>query len=138
MNTKDIEIEAPLLGDKLENIFSRQVDLMAHYHSIEDSNGLLLYKEIPVDLHDRLGQARLRELIRRTTDELSEASHTLKNSPWKQSHVLTDVDHFYEEIADAFHFFIEFCIAAGLTAEDLYRIYFKKSEVNLFRQESRY
>lgn len=138
MNTKDIEIEAPSEGDMLGNIFSRQTELMTHYHEIEKKNGLLQYEKLPIDLHDRHGQARLRELIRRTTDELSEASHTLKNSPWKQSHVLTDVDHFYEEIADAFHFFIEFCISAGMTAEDLYSIYFKKSEVNRFRQKSEY
>ena len=138
MNVKDIDIEAPLEGDMFENIFSRQIELMAEYHSIEHRNGLLLYPTVPIDLHDRKGQARIRELIRRVIEELMESSHTLKNSPWKQSHVLTDADHFYEELSDAFHFFIELCIAVGMTAEDLYKIYFKKSEVNKFRQETRY
>ena len=111
---------------------------MYRYHDIEENNGLLLYEEVPIDLHDRHGQARIRELIRRCVEELFEASHTLKNSPWKVSHVLTDEDHFYEELADAFHFFIELCISVGLDSEDLYSLYFKKSEVNLFRQRSAY
>jgi len=108
------------------------------YHDIEKDNGLLLYEKIPIDLHDRHGQVRVRELIRRCVEEMVEASHTLKNSPWKQSHVLTDIDHFCEEIADAFHFFIELCISVGIDSDDLYSLYFKKSEVNLFRQRSAY
>lgn len=138
MNILDIETEAPEDGDRLANIFGRQTDLMNKYHEIEKGNGLLQYEGVPVDLHDRAGQARIRELIRRTTDELSEASHCLKNSPWKKSHVLTDENHFMEEIADAFHFFIELCISIGLDSESLHRLYFKKSEVNKFRQESNY
>ncbi len=138
MNTKDIETEAPSTGDWLQNIFVRQRQLMDKYDELEKRNNLLLYEGVPIDLHDRMGQARIRELIRRTVEELFEASHCLKNSAWKNSHVLTDEDHFYEEIADAFHFFIELCIATGLNAEALYRVYFKKSEVNKFRQVSNY
>ncbi len=138
MNIDDIDTEAPTDGDKLENIFERQRELMARYHEIERDNGLLLYEGIPVDLHDRMGQVRIRELIRRSVEELFEASHALKNSPWKQSHVLTDERHFVEELADAFHFFIELCLAVGLDADTLYKIYFRKSEVNLFRQRSQY
>jgi len=138
VNIKDIETDAPGFGDWLENIFTRQRELMVKYHEIEKSNDLLLYEKIPVDLHDRHGQARMRELIRRCVEELIEASHTLKNSPWKCSHVLTDEEHFYEELSDAFHFFLEICIAVGMNAEDLYRLYFKKSEVNMFRQKTNY
>ena len=138
VNIKDIETEAPTKGDWLQNIFLRQRELMEKYHRIEKGNGLLLYEGVPIDLHDRMGQARIRELIRRTVEELFEASHTLKNSPWKGSHVLTDEDHFYEELADALHFFIELCIAVGLDAETLHKVYFKKSEVNKFRVKSNY
>lgn len=138
VNIKDIKTEAPSEGDWLQNIFSRQRELMEKYDEIEKRNGLLLYEGVPVDLHDRRGQFRIRELIRRCVEELFEASHTLKNSAWKNSHVLTDTDHFYEEVADAFHFIVELCIATGLDAEDLYKIYFKKSEVNKFRQASNY
>ena len=137
VNIKDIETEAPEEGDWLLNIFSRQRELMEKYDSLERANGFPVPIP-PVDLHDRHGQVYIRELIRRTVEELFEASHCLKNSAWKQSHILTDEDHFYEEIADAFHFFIELCIAVGLEEEALYKVYFKKSEVNKFRQRSQY
>ena len=138
MNIKDIKTEAPVDGDWLKNIFLRQRELLDKYHEIEKQNGLLLYEGVPADLHNRKGQVHIRELIRRVVEELFEASHTLKNSPWKQSHVLTDEDHFYEELSDAFHFFIELCITVGIDPEALYKLYFKKSEVNKFRQRSAY
>jgi hypothetical protein len=138
VNVKDIEVEAPVEGDMLSNIFARQKELMEKYHDIEKNNDLLIYEGIPIDLHDRKGQARIKELIRRIVEELNEASHTLKNQSWKQSHVLTDTTHFYEELSDSFHFFIELCIAVGLSSEDLYKVYYKKSEVNKFRIDSKY
>lgn len=81
---------------------------------------------------------RLKDLAYRVVEELSEATNTLKNKPWKQDFVETDADHFYEELADAFHFFVEFAITAGLDAESLTKVYFAKSEVNKFRQRSGY
>ena len=141
MNTKDIideEVIIPEDGNLLQAMFDRQRELMGAYHVIERENGLLLSDQVPIDLHDKLGQARIRELIRRVVEELFEASHTLKNSPWKVSHVLTDEDHFYEELSDAWHFFLELLITVGIDAEDLYRIYYKKAEVNSFRQRSKY
>ena len=50
----------------------------------------------------------------------------------------TDVTHYVEELIDALHFFVELLILSGLKAEDAFRIYFKKSEVNKFRQRSKY
>ncbi len=137
VNIKDIDTEAPREGDWLQNIFVRQLELMEKYDELERANGFPVPSH-PVDLHNRHTQVYIRELIRRTVEELFESSHCLKNSAWKQSHILTDEDHFYEELADAFHFFIELCIAVGLDAEALYKVYFKKSEVNKFRQRSAY
>lgn len=137
VNIKDIDTDAPKKGDWLQNIFTRQLELMEKYDDLERRNGFFVPAH-PVDLHSRKSQAYVRELIRRAVEELFEASHCLKNSAWKQSHILTDEDHFYEELADAFHFFIELCIAVGLDSEALYKVYFKKSEVNKFRQRSAY
>ena len=67
-----------------------------------------------------------------------EAMNVLKNKPWKQSEVTTDKVHFYEELGDTLHFFVELCITAGMTASDLARIYHRKHAVNEFRQESKY
>lgn len=136
MNINDIETEAPEDGDKLENIFRRQQELEDRYAGIEEENGFP--PPVSKDLNDRLRQRHLKDAAYRVVEELSEATNCLKNKPWKTSPVLTDEDHFYEEVADAFHFFIRFCIEANLDADKLYKLYFLKSEVNKFRQDSNY
>lgn len=143
MNVKDIDLDLEQLrekygSDRLDAIFTRQMELMEKYHVIEAANDLLLTDDIPVDLHDNKGQAHLKDMAYRCISEIVESTECLKNKPWKTTHMFTDVEHFYEEIADAFHFFIEFCILSGMNAEDLFSMYFKKSEVNRFRQRSGY
>lgn len=143
MNIKHVklnwdEVRSKYGSDRLEAVFARQRELMEKYHPIEAANDLLITPDIPVDLHDRLGQARLKDMAYRCISEIVEATECLKNKPWKQTHMFTDVDHYYEELADAFHFFVEMCILSGLTAEDLFMLYFAKSEVNKFRQRSGY
>lgn len=137
VNVKDVEVEFPE-GDMLENVFSRQRELMETYHHIERKNGLLQTEDVPVDLHSAQGQARLKDFAWRVTEEIGEAMNCLKNKPWKQTQMLTDEVHYIEELVDAFHFFVELCILSGLSAEDLFRMYFSKSEVNKFRQRSQY
>lgn len=136
VNINDIETEAPEEGDWLINIFARQRELENRYEDIEESNGFPRPSEL--DLDDAKTQAFLKDAAYRMIEEISEATNCLKNKPWKTTQVPTDQNHFYEEIADAWHFFVRFCIYAGLTAEDVYRLYFKKSEVNRFRQETNY
>ena len=137
MNVSDVD-KQEIVGDKLEAIFARQRELMERYHKIEAENGLLLTDQVPVDLDSYKGQARLRDFIYRTTAELFESGECLKLKAWVQTPLATDRQHFYEEIADALHFMIEFCILAGLDAQSLTDYYFRKSKVNIFRQGSNY
>lgn len=148
MNIKDVEIDWALLQEKygdenalneLQLIFARQRELMDTYHGIEQRNGALVVEPAHYgNLDARVVQMRIKDMAYRCIEELSEATNTLKNKPWKNDEVATDRDHFYEELADAFHFFVELCIIAGLGFEDLFRLYFLKSEVNKFRQRSNY
>lgn len=154
MNTKDFPVDLDDVMDAytdngtddrgfLSAMFEKQWELVRRYHEIESANGALV---VPLDngiggigdLNDRGVQMRLKDLAYRVVEELSECTNTLKNKPWKQDYVETDAEHFYEELADAFHFFLEFCITAGLDAEGLTKVYFAKSEVNKFRQRSGY
>lgn len=137
MNIDDVK-EIKVKGDKLEAIFIRQKELMNKYHKIEAKSGLMQTDKVPVDIDSPAGQARLKDFAWRITEEIGEAMNCLKQKPWKQTHMETDVVHYLEEIIDAFHFFIELCILSGLTADDLCIFYFKKSEVNKFRQRSNY
>lgn len=154
MNTKDFQVDLDEVMDEYQTggftdrgfltaIFHRQWELVRKYHEIESTNGAIT---VPLDggiggigdLNDRDVQMRLKDLAYRVVEELSECTNTLKNKPWKQDYVETDANHFYEELADAFHFFMEFCITAGLDASSLTQVYFSKSEVNKFRQRSGY
>lgn len=134
MRTREEKYE----GDTLRMIFDRQRELMHKYHPIERDNGLLLTEDVPVDIHSHAGQARLKDMCWRCVEELGEAMNCLKNKAWKQTMMETDVVHYREELADAFHFFVELCILSDISAGDLFTLYFLKSEVNKFRQESKY
>jgi len=139
VNVKDFEdIQIPE-GDMLQTIFDGQHELIAKYHEIEERRGaLVIVPEYFGDLDLRYVQWRIKDLAYRMVEELTEATNTLKNKPWKQSEVTTDKLHFYEELADALHFYVELCITAGMDAEDLARIYHRKHAVNEFRQRSNY
>lgn len=133
---KDVELPD---GDLLVTIFEGQGELIARYHDIERSRGALVVEPSQFgNIDHRFVQWRIKDLAYRCIEELTEATNTLKNKPWKQSEVSTDKDHFYEELADAFHFFIELCITAGMDAEDLALMYHRKHAVNKFRQRSNY
>jgi hypothetical protein len=227
LDFEDKDVPTPSMGsDRLFLIFCRQKELMEKYHTIELNNGLLQHPLVPVDIHSRHGQARLKDFAWRVTEELTEAiqaymdhkilrehyieelsdayhflveltilsdvseeelfkrfNHTqseewcrlsrmftsiylsddlkfsesqikartylvihqlglamncLKNKPWKNTHMLTDVNEFKKYIVRAHKDFIRLCLSSDLKAEDLYMIYFKKSEVNKFRQRSNY
>lgn len=71
------------------------------------------------------------------TDEFHEALDEVGWKPWASSR------HFNEEavkgeLVDAFHFFINMCMLAGVTADDLIEGYVKKSGKNIARQEAGY
>lgn len=129
MNIRDFEKET-IKGDRLEAIFRRQRELMEKYHKIEASNGLLQTTDVPVDLHDRFGQARIKDFAWRITEELGEALEAQRIHP-------DILDHRDEEIADALHFLVEMSILSGLKPQDIVQedpsndkleILFKKAE----------
>ena len=145
VNVKDFEIDWEVIQgvydttDFLTIIFDRQAELMEKYGPIELANGTHVPSDrMHGDLDSRVIQTRIKDMSQRMVEELMEAMNTLKNKPWKQDYKPTNADHFYEEIADCLHFFVELCIISGMTAEDLFSFYMRKSEVNKFRQRSGY
>ena len=66
------------------------------------------------------------------------AANTLKNKPWKQSHISTDDNKFRMYMSCAYIQLIFLLGVSGLTSKDIYEVYYKKSEVNKFRQRSNY
>jgi len=70
--------------------------------------------------------------------EIGCASNCLKQRPWKNTHQLVDRDRFYGHMTSAFWFMIQLFVASGLGADEIFRMYYLKSEVNKFRQRSGY
>jgi NTP pyrophosphatase (non-canonical NTP hydrolase) len=118
-------------------MFTKQKFLEEKYNPIEKATGALV-PDLPLDIHTFHGQERARMLIYRITEELYEAGNCLRNKAWKRSQVPCDKDHFLEELADAVHFVIQLFLELGLEAEDVFKLYFRKSIVNEFRQQSKY
>ena len=138
VNIKDYDFDEEV-GDMLQSIFDRQFDLLIEYKLIEWKNlPHVVPEKIPVEINSYMGQDQIKQRFFWAIIEMAEAIDCLKNKPWKQTMVEVDVDHFREEVADALHFFIEGCILAGITASDLFSLYMRKSEVNKFRQRSKY
>lgn len=127
--------------DTLATLFAKQYELMRAVWSKEIKSGL----SVPTseswwgDVDFRAVQARIHETFGHLVRELSEAmAHLDGSKSWKEKPRVTDVPEFREEIADAFHFFLEFCILSGLDAESLFTEYFKKSIVNADRVQNGY
>lgn len=108
MNINDVGELQELPEDLLGYIFQEQRSLMEKYHEIEAANGLLLTPDIPVNLHDKMGQARLKDFAWRTMEEIGEALEAATEG------VEDFNEHAREEMADALHFLVELCILAGL------------------------
>lgn len=70
--------------------------------------------------------------------QLGMVCHTLKNKPWKQTQLLTDVKEYKSRLCEAFIWFAAFCHSVKLNDADLFDLYHRKSQVNEFRQRSNY
>lgn len=73
-----------------------------------------------------------------TTYRIGIAMNFLRNKAWKQSHVPTDEGRFREAALKGFDALINLWAALGYDQTTLFTYYFKKSEVNKFRQRSNY
>lgn len=108
-----LDYEANSIEDKkyLENIFYEQQELMDKYHDIEKSSGLLQTEDCPVNLHDRKGQARIKDFCWRVTEEVGEALEANRKKEY---------DHFIEELIDGLHFLTEMTILVGEFPDTLF------------------
>ena len=72
-----------------------------------------------------------------TIQHIGLAMNCLKQKPWKQTHILTDVELFEDLIIDAYRAFCKY-LRCHMTADETFDYYFKKSRVNDFRIRSNY
>lgn len=117
----------------LEDSFDRQLNFM---HELRLNDKL---PEWPVDLTTKPGQRLAKETIFNIIEELMEASFTLKN----KMHRMTDdraldLDHYKEELGDAYAYFIELCILSGIDHRELYHEHCRKNAIVLDRLKKGY
>lgn len=79
----------------------------------------------------------LKDMILALEDELHEAMGEFGWKPWSER-VFIDENPLKGELIDAWHFFMNLCIAAGLGTEEWYDRYYGKAEVNRKRQVEGY
>lgn len=66
------------------------------------------------------------------------AGNCLKNKKWKQSQMPTDVNKFKFLLIQGFRSLIALFKACGCSTDEIYVYYYRKSEVNKFRQRTNY
>jgi hypothetical protein len=153
MNIKNATTEN-IQGDRLISIFGRQKELMNKYHDIEKNIGLMQTEDCPVNLHDKRGQARLKDFAWRTTEEIAEAMETLpmiheladkvaelrvSDFPGADSFAIKHEEiqksiednmlHFQEELVDSLHFFTEFTILCGISPLEIWQLISNNEEL---------
>jgi len=70
--------------------------------------------------------------------QLGLLGNTLKNKRWKQSEVETDEVKFCHILQLVYYYFFILCASMNFMGDKIYDIYFKKSKVNEFRQDTKY
>ena len=112
--------------DKLETLFKLQAELN---------------KKIGVDTASFTTEKEKAQWIlnycRAMAQEMAELTDSV---PWKwwAKYQEFDAQNVAVELIDLLHFWISACQVMGLTAEDVFRIYTQKHEVNFRRQENGY
>lgn len=125
--------------DILSTMFCKQEQHMEAYGGISHTTPVATPRMYG-DLDNPVIQAKIREFAGYTIEELlGEAiSGHLKNKPWKQTFKTVDREAFLDELADAWHFFIELHVYAGVSPEDVFKAYFKKALENDQRRATGY
>lgn len=144
MNIKHVKLPEGFMEEvdaagKLEFLLQTQARGEEEYREIERRHGHKVPDQLPLDINNRHDQQYFKDGVYRLIEELSEATNCLRNRPHTQTEYATDEDHFLEEFAgDSVHYFLRLMVLLGISAEDMVKLYFKKSQVNEFRRASNY
>jgi dimeric dUTPase (all-alpha-NTP-PPase superfamily) len=86
---------------------------------------------------DKPEQRSLEYKVTKFVEQLGMTCNCLKNKPWKQSNMLTDVDQFKKRLTNVWVVYIAI-LSDGMSVDEITDTYLKKSQVNKFRQRSNY
>jgi dimeric dUTPase (all-alpha-NTP-PPase superfamily) len=115
-------VEEIFPADRLQAMFDAQQKLQAMYNGYDLDNQTQ---------DDRIENIKLNVLA--LTDELHEALNETGWKPWATSRHINE-DALKNELIDAWHFFMNLCLHAGLTPDELFKRYAEKRAINVQRQ----
>lgn len=125
--------EAKLDGDKLDLMFKMQFELqqrLGTWDKIKDNPSM----------KQQMCNQMFIALIEESVEIIRETPYKNPNFVpfgWKKTQ-LGDPDKFKDEIVDLFHFFMNFCLLADMTADELFERYLAKNGINHKRQDTGY
>lgn len=119
--------------DKLERIFELQRELNRFTF---EKNDLVSFDAIPGERS--LQNQWLRNYALAMTQEISELVDSTNWKWWRTKVDLFDDQNIKVELIDILHFWVSACQVMGLSAEDVFRMYSKKNEINARRQTAGY
>lgn len=79
-----------------------------------------------------------KQLMWDVTYQLQLARNCLKSKPWKQTEMLVDEKRYKEHLMASWVNLFKLFSFWGMDCDDVYTIYYKKNQVNLFRINSKY
>lgn len=110
----------------LNDIFEKQIELNKRINS-------KLYEEIADPEIRRKWFMNFQLALQQ---ECAEATDSLAWKWWKKGE--DDWENIKIELVDILHFWVSMCTVAGLTAEEVVNLYFKKNQLNHTRQDKGY
>lgn len=98
------------------------------------------FPQFPVDLRSKEGQRHVKTIAQDAMGELHEAIQHLKNAKLHRATDVPDFDRaaFLEELVDALKFLFEVAILAGVSLDEFFEAYEKKTALNKKRIEGSY
>jgi len=111
-------------------------DMLRHMFQMQEQLNRRIGVE-PRYMDEKTRQEWLLNFCRAMSQEIAELTDSV---PWKwwAHYQKFDLQNARVEIIDLLHFLISAAQVLGMQAEDVYRLYLKKNQVNFARQESGY
>jgi molybdopterin-guanine dinucleotide biosynthesis protein len=137
INEKQVELEPG--KDLLIQMFEKQSEVEKDFAIVEGFPERLIFGKIENLHHPEVCRHINDNILWRMVQEINEAVVALKNAKtWRQSKYMTDVNEFLDELADIHIYFINLCLASGVSPELLTEVVLKKIQVNHDRIRSKY
>lgn len=138
MNISEITTQKLEL-DKLTQMFEAQKLAEQLFAEIEGVPTRLVFGKKKDLHHPNTCKYITDNIFWRMVQEIHEAVIALRNAKtWRRTKYLTDINEYYDELADIFIYFLNACFASGITPTDLTQNVLKKIKINKDRIRSKY